>query len=173
MLARPEKQSHRPPRASAPARPEFAWERFSAIAHELPSLFRQHWREIALNQDAVELDPDWDKYLGLEALGILHVLTVRVSGALVGYVFVAVGPHLHYASTKWAVVDMFWLNPVYRFGWTGVRMLIENERHLREIGVKIVHIALKLHFKGGRVAKLFKRLGYAPIEEVWAKRLEN
>jgi len=173
MLARPEPQPRQLPRASDPVRPEFAWERFSAIIHELRPLFREHWREIALNRDVVSLDPDWERYLALEHAGLLHILTVRVSGALVGYVFVCVGPHLHYASTAWAVVDMFWLNPVYRFGWTGVRMMRDLEKGVRNLGAKVLHISHKLHVKDGRVSSIFRRLGYRPIEEIWAKTLET
>jgi hypothetical protein len=163
MLARPEKQPRRPPRASGPARPEFSWEKFSAIVHEIRPL----------NQDTVPLDPDWDRYLALENADLMHVLTVRVDGSLVGYVFVCVGPHLHYASTKWAVVDMFWLNPLYRVGWTGVRMMRDLEKGVSEIGAKVLHISHKMHVKEGRVSSIFRRLGYRPIEEIWAKTLER
>jgi hypothetical protein len=178
MLTRPDPAPRPRPRPSVPASPEktqpeivFAWEKVSALAREIKPLFRQHWWEIALNKDEVPLDPDWERYLTFEMAGILHVLTVRSEGALIGYVFVCVGPHLHYASTTWAVVDMFWLNPVHRFGWTGVTMFRRLEEKMRELNVRVLHVSEKLHFKGGRVGVIFKRLGYRPIEQIWAKVL--
>lgn len=139
-------------------------------------LFKRHWREIALHQATVPLDPDWDRYLGMELGGMMHFLTVRVDGVLVGYLFVGVGPHLHYSTTRWAMVDMFWLDPLYRTGWTGVKMFREMEKRLRELGAKVVHVSEKEHFHnpaGRAVGVLLKRLGYRPIEIVWAKALES
>lgn len=134
-------------------------------------LFKQHWLEIALNKDRIRLDPDWDKYFDLDLADILNVLTVRANGVLVGYVFVLVFPHLHYFSTTWAQTDMFWLQPAYREGWTGVRMFRELEKHLKTRGVKVIHVVVKLHYQAerGTLNKLFERLGYHPIETVMAK----
>ena len=160
------------PELSAPARLEFRWERFNEIAHELPPLFTQHWRELALNRDHIPLAPDWDRYYALDVQGSLRILTARDSGRLVGYVFLLVGPHLHYATTLWAHVDMFWLDPLYRQGWTGVRFLSTLVRDARAMNAKNLTITVKLHFMGGRVAKLLQRLGLRPIETVLAMRLD-
>lgn len=154
-----------------PAAPEFAWERFSQIAHELPPLFVEHWRELALNKDAIPLDPDWDKFYALDVQGVLRVLTVRLDTALVGYLFLFVGPHLHYRSTLWGHVDMFWTDPVVRSGWTGVRLFKHLIRDAKVMGAANLTIATKHHFMGNRVTKLLQRLGFSPIETVHAMRL--
>lgn len=170
--------SPRPLRLSAPAplEPEliYAWEPFDRLVKELPPLFHRHWQEIALRKESVPLDPNWELFYFYASAGLLHVLTVRADGILVGYLFVLAGPHLHYASTKWAHVDMFWLDPLFRRGWAGVKMLIENEKHMRSIGAKVVVIPTKLHFlaERGGLGKLLKRLGYEPIEMVYSKTLE-
>jgi hypothetical protein len=160
-----------PPTIKAPARLKFAWERFSAIAKELPPLFKKHWREIALHQDEIQLDPDWERYFALELQGVLHVLTVRDGTRLVGYAFMLVQRHLHYCSTLWAVSDMFWLEPDYRFGWDGVRMFKQVERGMRELGVKVIVLNYKFHFQSdrGRLDRLFHRLGYSPTEIIVSK----
>lgn len=134
-------------------------------------LFRQHWAEIALNQDKVPLDPNWDQYFAYDLADILNVLTVRADGVLVGYLFVLVFPHLHYASTAFAHTDIFWLAPPYREGWAGVRMFREMEKHLKVRGVKVVAVNVKLHFEAerGTLGPIFKRLGYKPIETVYSK----
>lgn len=156
---------------SAPAAPEFGWQRFHEIAHELPPLFTEHWRELALNKDAVPLDPDWDRFYALDVQGILRVLTVRVEGALAGYAFLLVGPHLHYRSTLWGNVDMYWLDPVVRQGWTGVRLFKTLIRDARAMGVVNLTLATKHHFMQNRVTKLLQRLGFVPIETVHSMRL--
>ncbi len=161
----------RPPsRLSAPAAPEFAWERFNAIAHELPPLFVQHRRELWLYPD-VPLDPDWDKYYALDIAGTLRVLTVRANGALVGYLFGLFGPHLHSAHTLHSGVDMFWLDPVYRQGWTGFKLFKEFLRASKECGVVVANVHVRTGFADGRVGKLLVRLGFTPIEVNYSRKV--
>lgn len=151
---------------------EFRWEPFSAIARDLPPLFKQHWRELAVDQQLVSLDPDWAAYYDLELRGVLHVLVAR-DGVLnlVGYVFNLIGGHLHYVGTRFAHTEMFWLHPDYRRGWEPVRMLKENIAGLREREAVISTINFKLGFKDARVGKLLARLGYAPTDIVMRKVL--
>ncbi len=169
MLHVPQRQ--RPQAPSDQEQPSFAWERFANIAGELPPLFIRHWREIALNQDKILLDPNWEAYLKLDLAEILRVLTVRSDGRLVGYHFVHVFPHLHYASTLWAQSDMFWLDPDYRSGWTGYRLLKLVRDTLKENGIKVHYLPAKLHFENERIGRIVKRLGYKPIEMTYAQVL--
>src|ERR1700753_1245125 len=169
---RHEVELHRPPAPSGLVQPEFGWEGVSAIAHELPPLFPQHWGGGALNQDIIPLAPDWDKYYRLDVEGILQVLTARLpSGRLVGYAFLMVGPHLHYVTTRWGHVDMFWTDPTVRAGWTGVRLFKALIAGAKELGVVNLTLTTKLHFAENRVTKLLQRLGFKPIETVHAMRL--
>ena len=151
----------------------YQWEPFRNFAKELPPLFKRHWREIALNQDKVPLDPDWQRYFDFDLAGVLQCLTVRSNGTLVGYVFLLVYPHLHYASTLFAVTDIFWLDPLYRRGMAGYRMLKEVEKRLQEAGVNVIYANAKLHFEAerGTIGKLFERLGYSPTETLYSKYL--
>lgn len=168
------------PRASVPAPRKlvYQWEPFSGLAREIVPLFQQHWEEIALNQDVIKLDPDYQRYLTLEVAGVLHVLAVRDgrTGRLVGYVFCMLGPHLHYASSNWALVDMFWLHPDYRSGWSGVRMFKLLEARMREYGAAVIMVTEKQHFAGTHrhghnAGAIFEFLGYNPVETVYSKRL--
>ena len=115
-------------------------------------LFKQHWKEIALNQDKIALDPDWQRYYDMDMADILNVLTVRSKGALVGYMFVLVAPHLHYCSSLWAITDIFRIDPAYRSGWAGIRLFKEMEKHLKLRGVKVAHVVVKLHFEAEPVS---------------------
>lgn len=172
-MSRPERKSEFSPRPLAPVALELKWERFSAVAKELPPLFRRHYQEIAANHKVL-LDPDWDAYYQMDLANRIRVLTARSGGVLVGYVFVIAGPHLHYVSTLWAHIDLYWLDPVYRQGWTGYRMLREVVRHMRENGVKVLMAPEKLHFerKRGGTGILWKRLGFKPQDRLWSLYLE-
>lgn len=150
----------------------FAWEQFARIADELLPLWKKHYAEIALDQDACPLDPDWAQYYAQAELGMLHILTARsVNGTLAGYVVNIVGPHKHYHSTTFAHVEMFWLHPYFRKGWQPVKMFKENARGLRERGAVVSTIAFKLTFEGGRVGKLLHRLGYRASDVLMRMRL--
>lgn len=170
MLAKapPETEPLRHPRPSDQGQPRFAWERFSAIAKELPPLFEQHWREIAVNQENVPLCPHWDRYFDLDLAGVLRVLTVRSGDALVGYHFVFVFPHLHYFSTMWGESDLFWLAPAFRSGWTGYKLLRIVRDTLKENGVKVHRINSKVHFDLGPI---LERLGYKPSDVMYLQHL--
>lgn len=138
------------------------------VKGEAVPLLRRHWEEIALNKDVVPLDPDWDMYLRMEAAGFFHATTARLDGALVGYAAYFLSRNLHYRSLFVAESDIFWLAPEHRQGMAGVRLLQAAERHLAAIGVNKVVNKVKLHHDVGAV---FERLGYAPIERVYAKLL--
>jgi GNAT superfamily N-acetyltransferase len=148
---------------------ESALEPFHKIAKDLPPLFERHWRELALNQDKIPLDPDFDRYYDLSVTGNLLVTTARADGVLVGYIFNIVGPHLHYRSTLHCEIEAFWLDPAYRGGWFPVRWFRSNEKMLKARGVKVIHVGLKNHFMAGRVGSLFRRMGYKSIETLYGK----
>jgi len=153
-------------------------EPFTAIARDLPPLFERHWQELGTHKDQIPLDPDWDRYFLLAQTGTLRVRTARVDGVLAGYIFNLVGPGLHYRSTLHAEIEMFWLDPVYRgMGVVGMNHWFvsdwfrDNDEDLRALGVKRISVAVKNGYRDGRVAVVFKRLGYLPIETVMSKVL--
>jgi GNAT superfamily N-acetyltransferase len=171
-----------PPRLSARVQPDplwaddgltLQWERVTGLAKEISPLFREHWDEIALFKDSVALEPNWDLYFQYDILGLLHVLTVRADGVLVGYAFLIISPHLHYASTRYAHFDMFWLRPAFRKGLLGYRLLKESVVKAKELKADVMYAAVKRHFKEdrGTVGKLLERLGFEAQETVYYKLL--
>lgn len=154
---------------------KFQWERFASIHEELLPLFKKHYAELALDQDRVPLDPDWEFYFGVDRAGILQILTARAAAndQLAGYIFNLIGSHNHYKSTKWANTDMFYLHPYFRKGWQPVRMFKENLKGLEVFGVEIAMISFKLHFENARVGKFLSRLGYEPCDIVMRRRMKE
>jgi GNAT superfamily N-acetyltransferase len=133
---------------------------------EMEPILVQHWHEIALGHDKVPLDIGRDKYQELCDSGVLQVITARDSGALVGYHVAMVTPHLHYMSTPHCITDVYFVQPEYRKGFTGIRLLKKVEEEAKARGVKKLITGTKLHLDMGRV---FERLGYTETERTYTK----
>jgi GNAT superfamily N-acetyltransferase len=145
-------------------------EPFSQIFAEVKPLVERHWEEIALNKDSVVLDPDWQRYIAMERLGQLSIVTVRAQGRLVGYCCMVIQPGLHYRSCLEARMDVFWLAPEYRGRMGGVRLFRAVEAELKRRGVRRMFVGSKLHKDSSR---LFEAMGYKPIEHWFSKMLDN
>lgn len=132
----------------------------------------QHWKEVDWFDGRLPLDVDWRRALDLEAAGMLHVLTVR-QDHLVGYIFSYLLDSIFF-SQKWATVQGFWLDPLYRQGWTGVKLFKENERGLKALGAIAisVEILMKIAADRGTLGKILDRLGYSPVGNLYAKVLK-
>lgn len=146
----------------------FQKELFGKIMPELPELFYRHWEEVALDKEAIKLKPDWPTYLQMELLNILHMMTVRAEGKLVGYYIALVRPHLHYAESLTAWSDIFYLLPEYRRGLTGYQLFAETEDMLKKLGVQKSYVMTKAHLP---ITIIMKRRGYRFIERIYTKLL--
>lgn len=144
----------------------YAVERWRDLKPEMLPLLKRHWREIALNHADVPLDIDHERYDAMDKSGSLHILTCRRAGLLIGYHVAIVSGHLHYKSTLHGITDVYYIAPECRHGVTGMRMFQAVERELKKLGVRKLFTATKLHLDQGT---LFERLGYKPVERLYAK----
>lgn len=144
----------------------FRVERWKYLREEMLPLLVRHWREIALNHADVPLDIDEQRYADLDESGALHIVTARRGGQLIGYHVAIVSGHLHYKSTLHGITDVYWIAPECRAGRTGLRLFEAVERELKALGVRKLFTATKLHLDQG---PLFERLGYRPVERLYAK----
>ncbi len=144
----------------------YAVEKWRDAAPEMEPILFQHWKEIALGHDKVPLDIDRDKYNALCDSGILHIVTARDNGALIGYHVCMVVGHLHYKSTLHGMTDVYFILPEYRKGFTGIRLFKYVEAELKRIGVKKLFTATKKHLDMGKV---FEHLGYTATETTYTK----
>ena len=146
------------PRPSANAALEltFAVEPLERIAHEMPPLIVRYGQEL---DEAPE--PDWASLLRMSALGGLLTVTARSGDVLAGFVLTIIGPHLLYRSAKYGITNVVWLDPVYRTGMGGYRMLKFNRDKLLELGCR--PLVISHYIKTGeqrRLGILYRRLGY-------------
>ena len=87
-----------------------AKEEFSGVVVEAKELVEQHYKELTLNKEAMELFPNWDKYFALDADSSLVLITARDDGKLVGYSLFILSPHLHYKKQLVAYNDVLFLH---------------------------------------------------------------
>ena len=102
---------------------------------------------------------------------MLRILTVRDRGTLVGYLFLLASTHIDSKATLRAHAEKFWLDPLYREGWTGVKLFKEAIRAATEWGAKELSVPVELHIMDGRLEGLLKRLGFRPVETIFARGL--
>ena len=112
---------------------------------ELKPLLEEHYKEVALYQDKVKLNPDYDRYLMLEDAGNLHTVVAREDGKVVGYYISLVVEHLHYADTVYAHNDVVYLEPGLRHSRVALDMINFAIEKLKEKGVSVVTIHMKTY----------------------------
>ena len=147
----------------------FRVELLDAVRPEMTGLIERHYEEIR-DEDTPPVDINWPFFEHLEASGNLLIVTARDGEILAGYVFFVVAPLPHYRTHLAAHDDAHYLSPEYRNGWNGVRLIRAAEQALKEKGVSRVSFHHKNRADINRGA-VFKRLGYAPVETIWSKRL--
>lgn len=143
-------------------------EPWSQIRPEIEALIDEHWREVAMYQDAIPLQVKWDTYAALEREGVTWCLAVRDMGKLVGYFIGFVKPHLHYADSLTFFTDVYFLTKKYRKGIAGVKLFSEMEKSLKKRGVQRMIVSTKISLD---MSPVLGRLGFDETERVHMKLL--
>jgi GNAT superfamily N-acetyltransferase len=102
----------------------------------------------------------------MQERGKLHIVTARDEGKLVGYFASFVDYHLHYKETMMAVNDALFLDKDYRKGSLAKDMFTFAEKELKELGVKVIHLHMKVEHP---FDKLCESCGYTNSERLYAK----
>lgn len=144
-------------------------ELFNQVVDEIKPLLEKHWKEVANYRDDIKLEPDWQRYEALENNGALLILTARRDDVLVGYSVFIISNHLHYTSCKVGANDILFLLPEERKGRVGMKLIMESEKVLKQVGVNRViwHVKKEPDF-----SPLLKHLGYEHEEIVMGKLLK-
>ena len=146
---------------------QYREERLAEILHEFLPLIEKHWEEIAVNQDKIKLNPDFDKYVQMNDCGVLKVYTARDDfGKLIGYFLVMLAPHLHYQDHVFAMNDILYVDPAYRGSTVAYRLIKFVEKQLKEEGVSVLMINMKVHAPFDR---FLEGLGFSNTERVYTK----
>lgn len=143
-------------------------ESFEQRLPELKELLPEHYKELALNQDRVPLDPQYEVYIQREREGGLIFMVLRDAGEMVGYFIGFIAPGLHYQTCLTCTMDIFYVRKDKRAGSAGVRLFRAVEDELRRRGVQRWFMGSKIH---ADASALFKRIGAAPVETYYSKWL--
>jgi GNAT superfamily N-acetyltransferase len=143
-------------------------ESFNERLPELQPLLPLHYAELALNQDEVPLDPQYDIYIQREARGEVVFVVLREAGELIGYFIGFVAPGLHYRTCLTCTMDIFYVHPERRGGNGGVILFKAVEEELKRRGVKRWFVGSKCHMDA---SWLFERLGFSRVEVYYSKML--
>lgn len=122
----------------------------------------------ALSDQVFPLEPDYARYLALDAAGVLANLAAidSDSGELIGYGIHLIHYHLHYRTSLHSIEDVYYLKPEYRKGMTGVRFLKAQESMLVDLGVQKIIFGTKCR---ADIGVLLNRLGYTHFEQLYSK----
>lgn len=147
----------------------FMVEPWSQVWRELQPLWDAHWQEVALHRDEIKLAIDFDAYAQQEAMGCLQVMVARCEGFVVGYHLSFIHPHLHYRNSLSAYSDVYFIDPNYRKGATGINLFKEVEKAWIARGVQRAFTGTKLSLDMGRI---FEHLGWSESERTYCKLLK-
>lgn len=132
---------------------------------ELMPILPLHYDELALNQEKVPLDPQYNIYLERDARGEVMLVAVRDSGALIGYFIGFVAPGLHYRTCLTLTLDIFYIHPDHRGNSTGAKLFKAVEAEAKRRGVQRMFVGSKTHLDA---SWLFERLGYTKVETYYS-----
>ena len=136
---------------------------------ELKALLPLHYEMLSLHKaHGFPLQPQYNKYLLDESLGLCSTIVMRDLGRIVGYWIHYIAPGRHYETCLTSIMDIFFIHPEYRSGSAALRLVHAVEAENRRRGVKLWFAGEKLHAPVGR---LFAACGFEPVERTWAKWL--
>lgn len=140
-------------------------EQFPPFLEEVKPILPIHYRELALDQDYVPLDPQYEIYLERDRRGEVMAVTVREDGQLIGYFVGFVAPGLHYKTCLTMTMDILYVLPEKRGNGAGDLLFDEVEKECKRRGVQRMFIGTKLHKD---ISWLFKKRKYKPVEEYYS-----
>ncbi len=152
----------------------FQMEKLADLLKEpaLKELILSHYAEASDPDINIPPNPDWPRLLKHEKRGWFKVWTARDGKQLIGYRCY----YLDYEPTTQAmgaVEGPYYLDPEYREGNIGYKLMFGAEPLLKDRGVRRVigHFPLATYQTRGGLLPLFERAGYKPFEIRVAKRL--
>ena len=134
---------------------------------DLVPLIFAYWKEAETHRHYQGIELRRDRYDEYERAGMLHCVTIRDDGRLVGYALGYVSVSMRSQVKTWGD-DMFYLLPSYRGRTAGPRMLRLIEEYCRDH--QVAEIVLNARADGD-LPDILGRLDYTPVSVQYSKRL--
>ncbi len=99
-----------------------------------------------------------------------HVLLViKVDEQVVGFAGAYVLPWLFNSSVKTGHEVIFWVDPEYRGGQLGLKLMVALEVAVKDAGAVTLQMVHFVHIRGAE--KIYQALGYTHTEDNYIKRI--
>lgn len=144
----------------------FQLETWARLRPEAETLWPAHYAELCQDKARMPMGPDLKWYEACEALGMLQVVVARSAGRVVGYQISLIRPHTHYSSVLCSFEDTFYLDPQYRKGLCGVKLISES---LRLLAARGVQRAFFMSIESHPTDRIFQYLGFKRTHTTWSK----
>lgn len=131
-------------------------------------LLADHREELATNKELMVLKPDMPVYVNLEDNDALLSLGAFDGDRIVGYSVNIIARNLHYADVLMCQNDVLYLDPEYRTGPNGLRLIRQTERLAKERGC---HLMLWHAKPGTNLLAMLPKLGYGTQDVVFSRGL--
>jgi ribosomal protein S18 acetylase RimI-like enzyme len=136
---------------------------------EAAQMIRAHWNEVGAHRDIIDLNPDHNRYINAERMGMLHILTARDGHKLVGYFAMMVMAHPRDKSVTIGAQEFIYADPAYRREQLGPMLEDEALARLEELKVNMAFF----REKEGRSGAHLRRRGFEPVETTFVKVLHK
>lgn len=132
----------------------------------LGEIVREHWAAIAVDQEDVPLDVDWEAYQRREDNGTWRGFTARRDGRIVGYVGFFLFRPERYQSTLYINEDTIWIVPDEPNRGLLWYQLLKAAMAALPKPCKL-QVKVRLQYGGDRTGKLLERLGLVANEMIY------
>lgn len=139
------------------------------IWDEIRPLVKAYWDEAESYRHYQELNMSWERYHEYEQAGMLHCVTARDDGVLVGYAVGYISDSMRTQAKTWGD-DMFYVVPEYRGRHVGTGLMRYIEQVCQKIGVVEIFLHTRSH---SDVPAMAKHLDYEEVSVQYSKRLSR
>jgi GNAT superfamily N-acetyltransferase len=145
-----------------------AEEPLARVLEDAQGLIRDHQVLVGEIPDG-GIGKNWPMFHVLHDNGALQVMAARSNGRIFGYLLTTITPSLESSDTKLAVHNSFYASP--EFPGLGLKIQRAALALLKDKGVNEVIWHAGVRGSGPRMGVLYKRLGAAPLGELYQMKM--
>lgn len=145
----------------------FALEKWRDVEHEILPLMQRAYDALEPYPD-MPLDLNVERYAELCAANILHVLTVRIAGVLIGQCLLMIAPSLRNRSHNMAQIDHIWIDAPHRKQGIGAAFLQHIVDYVAGLGAAYFVAASR---ESDPIDGLLQAHDFVPLERTLIRRM--